>query len=332
MISDLIIDILINIFLYLISVVICIGIVGNIIAFIIFFGKKFENTIIPIYFRILAITDTGTLILAINRFLILKWGIRLRNHSHFLCVSIAYLFYIIPALSGWFLVFISIDRWIHIFKPTKLLFKKKFKFQLIASTCLILFNMIYYGQILFSKLETTILFDESTNQTLTKNKCILININGNLDWMDLFNSTLIPFIFMIFFTSMTVKLLYKVRNKIRKARKIFNAKKTFTRNKINNNIVNHVSQRAHSDSNTTRSRDTKYAITSITLNFIFFVLNIPICVFTLVRDYGPTNTEVLIDYIVSVLYYINFGSLFYINIMVNSIFREEFFGLFKRQS
>ena len=110
MLSASIIDILINIVLYLIPLIIFFGILGNMFAFIIFCRKKFENTVITIYFRILAITDTGTLIFAINRFLILVWGIRLRNYSHFLCVLIAYLFYIIPALSGWILVFISIDQ------------------------------------------------------------------------------------------------------------------------------------------------------------------------------------------------------------------------------
>ncbi len=189
--------------------------------------------------------------------------------------------------------------------------------------------MIYYGQILFSYLETSTFIDEKTNKTETKKRCILINVNGNLDWMDLFNSTIAPFVFMIFFTSLTVKLLFNVRNKL-KRRKVYDSKNRFSKNKTKN-VKNHENQRAYSESNTTRSRDTKYAITSVTLNFIFFILNIPICVFQLVRDYGTSNTEILVDYIVSMLYYINFGSLFYINIMVNSIFREEFFDLFKKQ-
>ena len=177
---------------YCYPVIIIIGTIGNILAFIIFSRKRFENTIFATYFRFLLAVDTvGLLYLALGRFLKLRFNFIIRDINEPLCKLTMLLAYSVPPISAYFLVAISIDRWLTITKPTILLFRKKKSFQILVSFGIILSNFIYNGQLFFSYIGII-----NEYPAVIEPMC-LIPFERTLQTMDLINSTIIPFLIMI---------------------------------------------------------------------------------------------------------------------------------------
>ena len=285
-----------NIILYIYPIVILVGVFGNILAFIIFSRKNFKNTIFRVYFRVLVINDIYTLsYLATSNFLDGIYEIVLINGSDLLCKLKYISIYAIPANSSWILVVISLDRSISIIKPKKFSFKNNYLFQICVCVFITLFNLVYYFQLYFSKIET-INSNNSTNNT----KCNYYDPNNTLDWLDFFNSILIPFILMIIFTIVSLKSIFNSRKKVRNISSTKNTDKTYV-------------------------KDTKFATTSIVLNLLFLTLNMPSYVYNIIRMYSDISNENkhLIEAIVFLFYYVNFGSVFFINALFNSLFKQE---------
>jgi hypothetical protein len=115
--------------------------------------------------------------------------------------------------------------------------------------------------------------------------------------MDLFYASLTPFLIMIASSSLTVKKLLESRR----------------------NAFRNVS-----------SKDIKFAITSVTLNICFLLFNLPSNISLIVSKYVPMDTDLnSLVYVSTIIwYYIDFGTLFYVNLFVNSIFKDELFKMF----
>lgn len=120
--------------------------------------------------------------------------------------------------------------------------------------------------------------------------CRQISDSSALVWMDLFNSTLLPFLAMII---LSIALIYCVR---------------LVRSKVKS------------------GRDNKFAISIITLNFMFLILNLPIVIDDLV---SLDSTRSVLYYFIQSLYYYYFAIGFYTQLVVNSDLRHEFLKLFQ---
>ncbi len=181
-------------------------------------------------------------------------------------------------------------------------------------------NLVNYSYLFFSYLHLSIEYDNHTKTNVTVYSCSAYETTSILSWLDLFNSTLIPFTLMILFTTITLKSLFQKRRRFK-----------FKNSSPSNNIHKRVSSKgmAHFQ----RLKDVKFAFTSITLNVIFLVLNIPFCIFSLTTIYVSIDINYLILFksIIFVFYYLNFATVFYVNIIVNSMFKNEFFHLFRRK-
>jgi hypothetical protein len=299
-----------------------IGVIGNLLSFKIFSRKKFENTVFSTYFRFLTLADTLTLVLPLNKFLELNLNIYIQNMSEYLCKYRMYMTYVIPPISGWTLALISLDRLISIVKPTQFLFRKNQLFQHILCASIMAFNVFYYLPILFAskfKIDDQ-QSDDDDNDKLTNKTVFFCEFNSinYLYWMDLFNSVLLPFTFMLTFTILTVRALFKSRNKT---------------NKTNQNQDKRIcSKKKKKTKNNTNKNDMKFAITTVTLNLIFLILNIPFCLYVVIYEYVKVkidhDMDNLIFSITLLIYYINFSSVFFINVIVNSLFKVEFYSLF----
>lgn len=118
-----------------------------------------------------------------------------------------------------------------------------------------------------------------------------------LEWLNLFNSSIVPFILMFLLSIILV------------------------------NYVRLSSSKSHgSDNNASSSRlkrDNRLTITVISLNLIFIVLNLPIFIYHIVAVY--TEPPFLLQYSVHILYYSYYASSFYTQLVVNRDFRNEFF-------
>ena len=220
---------------YCYPVIVVVGTIGNILAYIIFSRKRFENTIFATYFRFLLIIDTiGLVYLALGKFLYFKYEINIRDFNVSLCRLTMLLAYSVPPISAYILVAISIDRWLAISKPTILLFRRKRSFQIGVCIGIIVANFIYNGQLFFSYLALDYLDPNATVPIC------LIPFEKTLQIMDLINSTMIPFVLMIVSTTLTIKSVFDSRKKIQ------------SRNQNNSNN--------NSNTNQFRKRDIKFSI------------------------------------------------------------------------
>ena len=226
------------------------------------------------------------------------FGLDLQNSSYFWCKTVKFWQYSIAPVSGWLLVIISIERMLSIIKPNKFLFLKKKQTQATICCLTLAFNLIFYIPLIVYKDYQAQENLNSSNSTEIIYKCVNLEEEKIVDWLDLFNSTILPFLMMAISTSVTVTKLFKSRSK------------TTAEAKPNTKL---------------KQRDTKFAITSVALNLFFFVFNLPVCVLYLLADfiYIEDVDYVLIFCVTLITYYLNFGVVFYVNLVTNSMFRSE---------
>ena len=291
-------ELIITVLVFILPVVLIMGSIGNVFSFIIFSREKFRKTSFSLYFRVLAFSDSFTLLYIINDIPNVLYGQDLQNKSYFWCKTFRYWLYSIAPVSGWLLVVISLDRMLSIIRPNKFLFLKKKQTQATICCVNLAFNLIFYIPLIVYKDYQAQENLNSSNSTEIIFKCVNLEEEKIVDWLDLFNSTILPFLIMAISTSVTVTKLFKSRSK------------TTAEAKPNTKL---------------KQRDTKFAITSVALNLFFFVFNLPVCVLYLLADfiYIEDVDYVLIFCVTLITYYLNFGVVFYVNLVTNSMFRSE---------
>lgn len=281
-------------------VISAIGLVTNILSFIVFSRKKFKKTVFSIYFRFLIIFDTLALLVPINKFLELNLAIVISHNTTLLCKIRMYYEFVITPISSWILVVISLDRYLGIAYPFGFVMHKKSKFQIRVCLGILLFHLVYFSPNLTYSLTKKLLVTNGTNETVFISSCN--NPNVPLNMMVFFQSDLIPFVLMLFLTLITLL-------------KLFNSRK-----RLNNNL--------------SRQKDVKFAVISVTLNIIFLILTGPHYIFNLVyEDYLNTMSFDIFISIVSIkflLFYSNFASVFFINFAANSLFKNEFYKFIRK--
>ena len=139
-----------NIINYVYSFVCLIGLIGNILSIIVFSRQVFARTIFSTYFRIMALFDLLTLILRIDYFLTSFEINSLSRLSNISCKIVMFFIYLLPCLSLWTLVLISLDRFVSIVIPTRFLFRKKQIYQLLAILIISIYNILLCFPIIFT--------------------------------------------------------------------------------------------------------------------------------------------------------------------------------------
>lgn len=83
--------------------------------------------------------------------------------------------------------------------------------------------------------------------------------------------------------------------------------------------------RSRMNFSTMTSRDNRFAVSAISINIMFFVLTFPLVLYDLI-----TYNSYLLDDFAYVLYYAHYGfNCFYMQLIVNRDFRDEFLRLVK---
>jgi hypothetical protein len=274
---------------YLFIITILIGILFNIPAFIVFSRKKFKNTIFSTYFRYLCISDTITLLFKFEYIFYLKvfdW----RSSSIYLCKIINYFVYLIPSFSIWILVVISLDRYLSIVYPTRFLFRKLKKNQILISLAIIIFHAIFW-------LSVPLLANITVKNNSSIDKSICNYGPFEVDIMDIMDSSILPLLLMFCSTLLTLRTLY------------------MSRFKSQNN----------QQQSTIKPRDIKFTISSISLNVLFFLFNIPLTTFLVVKNFIfiEIHLKSLLGLIFASFFYVNYCNVFFISYFLNLMFRKE---------
>ena len=119
------------------------------------------------------------------------------------------MYYFAPSASVWILVIISIDRLLSILRPTRFLFRKRTSYQYLACSLAILFSFLFYFPLFFTTIKDELNYNKTINIFHLINQCS--NIENTMDILDLFNSAIVPFLFMMISTFMMLKFIFKSR-------------------------------------------------------------------------------------------------------------------------
>ena len=282
-----------KIIVYSFPVISIVGIVTNSLSFLIFTRKRFQNTVFSTYFRFYILFEMLNLILPINKMFEFNFNIYLSLVSDFFCKLRKFFGSCNYAITPWFLVIISLDRFLSIAYPARFLFRKKPIFQILISCFTIGFNLCLYTPFWFYYIKE--IRTNLSNQTISSYNCEPPGL-----WVEFINLSqefLIPFFLMLLFTLLTI-------------RTVFNS-------------------RAASSNNTSKSKDMKFAVSSITINILFLLLSSPYFILLLIKDYSDLFVNIsdlfeLLEAISYFLYYIYSVIFLFINYYSNSMFKKEF--------
>ena len=165
---------------------------------------------------------------------------------------------------------------------------------------MLFYNLFFWSPILF-------IYNINYNQNET-NKTIDVNDQREecksstnlLHYIDLVNTTIVPFFIMILSTIITLREVFRSRNK-------------------------------SSFNTSTKTRDIKFAITSISLNVLFLIFNLPTTLYNIIRfnliSHNLIQLNSIISPIIYLVFHLNYATLFYVNLIVNSLFRKEFLNM-----
>lgn len=137
-----------GLYLYAIPIICCAGIVGNICAFKVCVFTYFSKQPSTIYLASLSLSDTWFLIA-----LLVGWFGSLNeylSHTGAWCLVAVYISYLTSFLSAWYIVLVSVDRYIVVCHPLhgpKLCTKKR---SLIATLIVTIFGMLFYSHCFFT--------------------------------------------------------------------------------------------------------------------------------------------------------------------------------------
>lgn len=360
------------------------GFVGNLLVFCVYCRKRFAKNSLRLYFMALTVTNSLLLTTNIRVFVQNKYGIHLELMSDFFCKIFDYLDYIFPSMSAWTMVIISFDRMVKVVCTRRFKFLNAVYFQVAALLSLYVYICIMYMPVFLFKHLRDVPQNDSTinesvevrsfpdliarfltrsridsnfttidNSTIMIKECLTQSKSEFLNWVDMVNLAILPFILMTCNSLWTILHVSKSRCKFKSNRfSAFKAKSTIMSNSCQkpfavSSIIDGKNQAppsmasSQSDISTKKtatprlrySKDAQFVVNSIALNLIFLLLTLPLLVlFAGSDDYENTMMNFVLATIAIDLFFLNFASLVLINLVSNSVFRAEFLLMFCRKS
>ena len=270
------------------------GIIGNLISFIVFCRPVFRKNSISVYCCALAVFDCFVLNQLIMDIYLLFFDYFPPNYSEITCKIYYYISTAFSNIPAWILVSFSIDKMLSMKTSKRFEFIKKRSFQIGIITVFAIVNVLLFSEILVLLKRVPLYPNNSIDLICDLNKMPLVSIFGALY---LLIGSIIPFIIMSFSSVSIFKLLKESRKKT-----IGNGNNPLAYNRKN--------------------RDFKFAISSLTFNCLFITLKMPIAIYYILSSLG-VNFSLSFFNIASLLYFINSSINFFVHIVSNSLFRKE---------
>lgn len=271
-----------------------IGMIGNIISFIVFSRKTFEKNAVSIYCRALAIFDMSIALSAVFDMFLIVYDYFIYNYSDGICAFYGYGYYAILSMSGWILVAFSVDRSLSLKKVSNLMKRPIVHYMILL--VIILFHLLLYIEVPIYLRLSPLQINGTTFHVCDSNSLFFSDI---LNGVNSIESSVLPFIIMLISSFYTIKMIAKSRRNVE--------------------AIGSVTERR-------KNRDRKFAITSITFNVLFIVLKMPLTVFITI---GYTNVNYYLYQIGFSLFFLNYSISFFVHFFTNSLFRRELFILLR---
>lgn len=277
------------------------GIIGNIITFVVFARPAFRKNSISTYCCALAVVECFTILQVYSDLNLVVWYIYPQDQSNVGCKISYYVTVAFSSISGWILVMFAVDKLINMRgKNHKYQFIKKRSFQLAIIGIIVLANTLLYSEILvllnLSVYNNTTTLDENLDGAYycSSSGMPYYNIVGAVYLVE---ASLIPFGFMIW---SSIKIIKAINMSRQKSIQPGNAASLAKR----------------------KSRDFKFAITSLTFNVTFILLKLPFVLYFIFAGFGIdlSNYYYMLS---SLLFYVNASIGFVVHVVSNSLFRKE---------
>ena len=219
-----------------------VGVIGNVVSFVVFLRPTFRKHSISIYCRALAICDSLVIYNAIVQFGIVLDNYIVILYSDALCKLFNYMMYAFGSLPGWILIGMSVDKVLNLKKVTNGMGRPLVHYAIIAG--IVLFNLLLYIEILiYVKLEEV----EISGKRVRHCDTSTLSFANILHIIYVLHGSVLPFLILSSTSLYTYKLL-----------------RDSTRNVIL--AVGQVAYKRRSN------RDIKFAVTSLTFNILYVVL------------------------------------------------------------
>lgn len=279
-------------------VILIFGLNGNIIAIVVLLRKRFDS-IGPRFMMIyLFLVDTVYLLQISFNYSANAFQKDFALISTTSCKIYFFINYSLDAVSSFLLVYISFDRYVSIrFISLRDFFRRK-KSQLIYFLIVLAYNLLLnIPVILFTELKTSKYNANHTNKTPFK-YCTFSESSWNdtILLINTINRIILPYTLIVITSIMLVYHVIRVEK-------------------------NFASMRANSTN--LDMKDVRFVSTAVTLNLVYIALNLPAIVV-----YGfPNNLSVTIYQFTLYLFYVCYGINFYLMLLANRAFRNEFFEM-----
>ena len=271
--------------------VIVIGLIGNLLSYIIFSRPAFQKNSISTYCRALAIFECFTIYELVADIGLLSSGYFYSLYSPIACKLYYYIGMVFGSIPGWILIAFSIDKVLSMKKKANFIKKRKFQYMVIFG--IVLFNFLFYIEVPIYLTNTKL---QVMNATYYICDTSTLSIGGAITMMFLIDGSLLPFLIMFASSIIMIKM-------------IRDSSRTIT-----NGGQSRVANRT--------SRDLKFAISSIAFNVVFVVLKMPLVIMIVLSSYYTLNQNAFTT--TFLLYFVNYSISFFVHLASNSIFRREF--------
>jgi hypothetical protein len=272
------------------AITIGIGFIGHIVSIIVFLRKPFRKNSISTYCIALAIVECLALLRFAQNIALIAFNINsLSDLSDELCKLFPYFITLLSSIQPFIMVVFSIDKLLSMRTRSFPILKKKwFQWSLVAASVIFNAAIYIYFPILLKRREIApgrYLCDVSAMSVFT---IFMTEV--------LLETFILPFMILIITSVLTTRQLYKSR---------------------------HLIERVGNVSKDRKSRDAKYAITSVTLNIMFIVLKLPFLFFYFLNAYFLYYSVYFLT-IAAYLFYLYASLGFFVHLATNTIFRQSF--------
>lgn len=297
-----VIEIINSVFFFSYLFIFAIGVPGNILMFVVFSRSTLTKLSVSVYFRAMAIANLAINFTLVKQFAEDQYNYNISDRSIFICKLYNYLIYSVSSMAVWFLAAAGFDRYLIIAHPARFQFFHKNRFPFYITIALIAFNMLFYILVIFDSNLINQSNDDANNATYQT--CLFENYGFLLVLCDFFNSTIVPFMIMIFTTIGMILVVNKSRRRMKKFEQA---------------RPNHLKKGC---------RNLKFGASLIITNIVFLILITPISI----SDLGFLNFDFEFDFgIVVLIMYSSYYSIeFYLQVAVNNLVRNEFVDMFKK--
>lgn len=285
-----------------------VGIVGNILTICVFQRERLRKYSYSFYCRAMACSDILVLLHTFRHWSAFVLGADLDLIGPFFCTMDEFLVYVTTFTSLWLLTLISLDRLMTIIFPNRFKVVKSRWFQ----ATLVLIVVVYSSSVnILFPIYNRLVFVHSNKSNYSYLECYLPPAASNwLSWLYLDN---------LFISTMFINIVLNVKM----IHFLVSSRRKF--NKYG---------QPHQHNSRLSSKDRKFILTSIGLNICCLICKLPFTIAMILFTYIKVEDE-LFDMIFTINVMImdmDNGASFFVNIFVNSIFKEEFLYMFRLKS